>query len=337
MTSKTWIGVALAAIGAVAACVGGAAPNKTDDVSPPPFPPRSSPSPPVASGEAGASAAALHECNPLALEAPPISLGTIAAAGRAADGTVYVLDRTNGAFGELRAFISDGAVLRRRKVAGSGGGPGSIDVSLGSPGAELQIKVVTANGTATRMGILRGPPDPATKSFEIGVQGEELALLSAADLVSFAVVNISSVRVMYDATTTEGHRFVAFTTDVDYSDDKVRLFYGTDDRLVQRRLISINVDSSTHVQLDIDGVETTAQLMFNISWDGWGPPRLQPTGGAAASALLLIPVPGSPGANWAWGRELPDGGLIDDAGPRPPPETIASDADLVAGLRFFCF
>ena len=51
----------------------------------------------------------------------PIALQEIVGAGRHADGTLYVLDRGRP---ELRAFVSEGSSLQRKKVAGSGEGDG---------------------------------------------------------------------------------------------------------------------------------------------------------------------------------------------------------------------
>lgn len=95
------------------------------------------------------------------------------------------------------------------------------------------------------MGVFRGAPDPKTKSFEIGVQGEELTLLSAADLGSFTLVNASSILVTYAATTDDGHRFMMFEPEIDRSDDKVRVFYGTDDRMLGRKVLSSDAAASS--------------------------------------------------------------------------------------------
>jgi hypothetical protein len=169
-------------------------------------------------------------------------------------------------------------------------------------------------------GSLSRPADPKTKSFEIGVQGEELTLLAESDLSAFTLANISSIQVMYAATTNEGHRLVVFTTDVDYTDDKVQAFYGTDDRMIQRKVFSIFYDHAVHLDFDLDGVRTTAELIFGFS-PIWGAPRLKLATGVT---LPLTPVPGSPGSSVS-GGDAGDGGATQ----------LAQPAVLVSGLRFF--
>jgi hypothetical protein len=273
--------------------------------------------------------AQLQACDPLAEGAPPIELGALVGAGRAKDGTVYVIDR--GA-PELRAFVSDRSVLRRRKVSGSGEGEGFVTVLLGDdPRIAVQIRVELAGVKATRMGISTAPPDPKTKSFDITTQGEELALLEPSDLAAFILVNISSVRLMYAATTPDGQRFVAFEPDAASSESKVRVFYGPTERVAQRTVLDVNYDSSVHLRFDLDGTPTDAQLMWRNSASLWGPPRL--TRGGVSTPLT--PLPGSPGADWEAGPVVLDAGADGGTADLTPPP--AEPAALLAGLRFYCF
>src|SRR5688572_13683702 len=163
----------------------------------------------------------LQACDPLSTDASPITLGTIVAAGRAKNGTVYLVDRSEGA-GLLRAFVSDGLLLRRRTVSGSGETPDFVTVSLGDdPRTALHVRIELSGGTAKRMAISNAPPDPKTKSFDIDTQGEELALIPSSDLSAFTLVNLSGRRLTYAASTPDGHRFVLFMPSVDYSEDKI--------------------------------------------------------------------------------------------------------------------
>lgn len=274
--------------------------------------------------------AAVDTCDPLVVATAPITLGDLVGAGRAADGTVYVLDRTPNDRAAVRAFVSAGTVLRRRKIYGSGETPDFVTVTLDADRtAPLQVKVDLASGKATRMGVFRGPLDPKTKTFDIGTQGEQLTLLAASDLSGFTLADVPSAHVIYAATTADAHRFMAFMPDVDYSDDKVRVFYGTDDRMTERKVYSMSEDSSIHLAFDLDGVRTNAQLTFCSSWSGWGPPRLEPAGG---TPIPLTPVPGSPGAGGCAGIAADAG----DAG-APAPTPPADPATLTAGLTFYCF
>ena len=94
-------------------------------------------------------------CDPLAGTPAPIALTGFVAAGKHADGTIYAIDQ---AAGEYRAFESEGRVLQRRVVVGSGasgGGDGFVALSVQTP-SPFSLKVELAGGVPTRMGIVRG-------------------------------------------------------------------------------------------------------------------------------------------------------------------------------------
>jgi hypothetical protein len=59
-------------------------------------------------------------CQPLATSEVSIELGLILAVGRDSDGTIYMVDQPAGGGHEHRLFRSDGDVLLRREVTGSG-------------------------------------------------------------------------------------------------------------------------------------------------------------------------------------------------------------------------
>ncbi len=275
-------------------------------------------------------------CDPLVVDASPIVLGPLVGAGRAKDGTVYVVDRAANGY-ELRAFVSDGTTLRRRKVYGTGESGGVYMLMLSDdPTNGLQVRIESnSDCTPTRMGVFVGPPDPKTKSFEIGVQGEELELVSATDLASFTLVDLATVRIMYAATTHDNRYFIATAPEVDYSTDKIRVFFGPKDRVLQRKVHSVNTDSSQHLEIDVDGGRTKVQLNYCNSWEGWGHSRLE--GGANAP---LFPIPGSPGGlqcpSFVDAGEASDAGADAAAGAPALPTKPKEAAELVAGLRFYC-
>jgi len=279
------------------------------------------------------TASATHPCDPLTVDAAPIALGTLVAAGKsAADGTVYVLDRGPvGTTSGVRAFVSDGSVLRRRNVAGTGEGADFVIATVDDPAGRLDVRVDIANGSATHMAITRNGPDPGSKTF---VGGEELVLLAVSDLSTFTLANIAGVRVTYAATASDGHRFYAFEPTIDNRQGALRAFYGTADRVVERRVLSESRDLTIHLEIDLDGVPTLVQLNSCGENPYFGPTRLQPEG---APAILLTPMPGAlscpilPEAGTDAGA---DGGS--DAGayeftPR------ADDTTLVSGATFVCF
>lgn len=267
----------------------------------------------TSAGDAGDAAQTTTLCDPLVAAAAPITLGPIVGAGRASDGKIYVVDR--GAPG-FRAFVSDGNSLRRFVVLGSGETDTFVTVTIDDdPSTPLQIKVDLSKGAATRMGIYRGPPDPLTKTFEIGVQGEELALVDKSALAGLSLVNISDYRVTYDATTPDGHRLMELEPLVDPSEARIRLFYGTDDHMVQRRVLSVAVDNDLHLVVDIDGVQRKVLLAY--CHGNFGPSRIDD--------VPLTSVPGMPSGDAC--PSMDDGGF-----PRRP-----TSEELVKGLTFYCF
>lgn len=284
----------------------------------------------------GASGPASRDCDPLSVDAAPITLGEIVGAGKAKDGTIYVLDRgPAGTSAGLRGFVSEGNVLRRHDVRGSGEGPDFVVATLADAAGDIQVRVEIANGTATRMGISRGAVDPKTKSFEIGSEGEELGLLSAADLSGFQLANIASIEVMYAATTADGHRFFAFEPTIDRRDDAVRVFYGMAERVVERRVLSIGRSSAVLMEIDVEGVRTKAVLTYCLSGGTFGAARLEPEDGPT---IALTPVPGSPGGVTCPLGPESDAGNEGDAGAEAGAPVSPVDATtLTAGMRFVCF
>jgi hypothetical protein len=294
--------VALVVLGAAVACTrssgGGGTPAMDDGGST------------ADAGDSGSSPRATRPCDPLSVAAAPIVLGPIVGAGRASDGTIYVIDR--GAPG-FRAFISQGNTLRRFRVLGSGETPTFVTTTLDDdPTTPLQVKVDLDKGVAKRMGVYRGQPDPMTKTFEIGVQGEELVLVDKSALAGFTLVNILDYRVAYDATTPDGHRVMELEPLVDFTDDRIRLFYGPDDRMEQRKILSVATDNDLHLMVDIDGVQRNVLLAY--CQGNFGPSRIDD--------VPLTSVPGMPS-----GDACPDGG----SPARPTSE------ELVKGLAFYCF
>jgi hypothetical protein len=275
-----------------------------------------------------APAVAGRACDPLAAEAAPIALAEVIGAGRAADGTVFVLDRERS---NIRGFVSEGNVLRRKNVVGSGETPDFVAATLDDPSGRIEVRVDIANGRATRMGVARAL-DPGSKTFEIGPENE-LTLLSPADLSSFQVANIAGIGVMYAATTEDGHRFFAFEPTIDLSNDAVRVFYGTPDRMIERRVAQVARSSFVIIDFDLEGTRTIANLTFCLT--PGVRPTLQPTDGPI---IPLTPIPGSPGGtrcpSFDGTDAGPDAGSEEDGG---LPDRVSPPGALVSGLSFVCF
>lgn len=78
------------------------------------------------------------------------------------------------------------------------------------------------------MGVYRGPP-LTMKTFEIGAQGDELALVGAETLSGLTVRDQPNVvLVEHDGRTNDGHRIVVTRPDHDWTYEDFRVFYGTE-------------------------------------------------------------------------------------------------------------
>ncbi len=220
------------------------------------------------SSSSPSTAAGSHACSPLdATAASPMTLANVLGAGRDADGTVYVLD--DGA-PTYRAFVSQGTVLQRKEVAGSGtvggGAPGteSINASAEDATAPFALQIERTNGVATRMGVYRG--ELGAKSFEIGKQGDVLTLIGADVLSTFQVRNLpGNVVVEYSATTQDGHRLLVTRPMVDWTYSDFRVFYGRADQMLERHLTNASRGSTTYISFQLDGTEYTAIFSSALS------------------------------------------------------------------------
>lgn len=200
-------------------------------------------------------------CSPLDGETQPITLAKVLGAGRHADGTIYVLDEGQQGY---RAFVSEGAVLQRKKVAGSGAGQDWIVASVSDPNAPFSLNVEHANGAPTRMGVFRG--DLKEKTFTIGAEGDVLELVDASAYASLELRNIpAGVFVEYDASTSDGRRLVVTRPDVDWAYDDFRVFFGTRAQMLERPVKNVSRGSSTFITFDVDGVEHDAVFASSMS------------------------------------------------------------------------
>ncbi|HKO47555.1 MAG TPA: hypothetical protein VJV79_07525 [Polyangiaceae bacterium] len=135
--------------------------------------------------QTNANAAVLHVCSPLEPTSSTVTLeaGSILAAGRSADGTVYVVTQTNS---KLRLFVSDREAEREAIVeqpaAGTGEEPTGASTTwlldyVDAEGTAVSVKI-EQDDTGLRIGVLKGPK--AGKSWDLQ-QGELLTALNAAE------------------------------------------------------------------------------------------------------------------------------------------------------------
>lgn len=274
----------------------------------------------------GSTATAQQICDPLASPRPP--LATIIVAGRAADGTIFVIDTADDhPFGPFRLFRGT-EVLERLKVDGSGSSPDFI----GLDAAGLHIRVDLQNNKGTALFVSPTPPPEGEKIIASGT-GETLTLLQESDVRGHAVNNPLAFTVLADATTPDRHRLFVFQNEV--KPREKRVFYGEGDRLLERTVLADApmLDDATQVTFDLDGVSMRAHLA-SYSNDPRGPTSLGRADGTGGAPIVLVPIAGSPGTRYGGlGVVVDDAGMI--VGPSTPEPKTA--AELTAGFTFTCF
>jgi hypothetical protein len=206
----------------------------------------------------------MKSCDPLAGAPAPIALTNFVAAGKHPDGTTYVIDRAS----DYRAFESEGGALQRRVVVGSGS-EGSTDgfvaISVNEP-SPFSLKVELAGGVPQRMGIVRGTI--TGKTFEIGAQGDVLALLPRTAIDALPLKNLPGNAIVESAWTLAGDkRFYVVRPEQDWTYADFRVFFGVSTRMVERPVIDVSRGSATYLRFMLDGREVVAYLGSSLASD----------------------------------------------------------------------
>lgn len=209
-------------------------------------------------------------------------LADLYGAGRDAAGTLYVADQ--GGRDHQRFFISQGAVLQRFEIAGSGlDGAGSLTLSIAEP--PLTVRIDHAGPTPTQMGIVRGPVDG--KTFDIGTQGEVLTLVGADALTGLTPKDVvDNVFVEYNATLPDGRHLFVTRPKVDWTYEDFRIFFGPPNAVLERPLVSASRGNTTYLTFTVDGTSYDAVLHAGPPLDD-GHATITPAGGTAAELTLL--------------------------------------------------
>jgi hypothetical protein len=215
---------------------------------------------------ADAPTAAPSACDPFAPSPQPISLGTVIAAGRTAVGTTYVVDKIGY---DNRVFVSNGGVLERQRIAGSGSSPTFYVFTVldHSPAFTLQVDVGPNGPTA--MGVLEGPPPADSKTIVIGQQGEKLSLLAPSDVASMPVRNLPGAKYLeYNARLADGRAMVVVRPNDDWTYTDFRVFFGQPPNLSERTVQTVTRGSDTYIVFDLDGAQATALFKSALSSPG---------------------------------------------------------------------
>jgi hypothetical protein len=178
-------------------------------------------------------------CDPLAARPQPITLGSVLAVGKHADGTLYVIGERGTS--DYLVFMSAGATLQRQRQSGSGevnqDGLMVYILSAGA-GAEQFTLQLEVRGSEKRMGILRGTF--AGKGFVIGQQGEVLEVVGTDALAGLAVKNLPGTIVTeYQAQLADGRRILVTRPEDDGSYSDFRLYLGPANQVAERRVSDV--------------------------------------------------------------------------------------------------
>jgi hypothetical protein len=180
------------------------------------------------------------------------------AAGKAADGTLYVAARDPEQGGEDRVFVSSGDTLYRKRVAGSGSRDTSDFTWSFEDGATTRRLVAHKQGDRVT-GIALASPDQKTFFAELDTSAESLMPIDPSTLSAFKVRNLpGEITLEYVADVQDGSRIVVTRPRDDWSYDDFRVFYGGGDPLIERVVKLVARGSFTTIEFVVDGADYKA-------------------------------------------------------------------------------
>jgi hypothetical protein len=189
----------------------------------------------------------------------PTELGEFVALARAADGTTYLVDRGNHG---LRVFIADDGLFVEQDVLGSGEGGDTLSLSLRSEQGQYGLYLTLGDEPSAQLLFGDVEQDPGPDA------GERLELLAKSDLDDFGFEPlVSNVQVEYHSQAATGEHILVVGPERQFEAENLRVFYGKDDVLVERRLTEFSRSGSagTHVEFLLDGVP--ASVLFESPSD----------------------------------------------------------------------
>jgi hypothetical protein len=259
-----------------------------------------------ASGTGGQPSGGSAACDPLAPQEPPITLGTVLGVGKGPDGTTYMVDEITSPSMLDRVFVSDGKLLVRKRITGSGQSGGAPDqafytFSFDDGGSGKALLLATEMGQATAMGL--GPPN--TKGF-IGDPGAVTTPLTVEDksvLTAFTLRNLpGEVTLEYVADLDDGSEIVVTRPSDDGTYDDFRLFWGSPSDMVERLVTNVSRARSggTTIEFRYDGGTATANFTWVLDSDTSHPGPGILSAGTEQGMTQRFPTPTSlPGVSFS--------------------------------------
>jgi hypothetical protein len=255
MLAKCWLGV-LATV--LVACAGKSA---------------GSPATGGNAGNAGAGASSLSACDPLAAITSSVQLDAsqVVAAGRAKDGSLYVIYNSD------RLFVGSDSNLTERVVLGSGESSDQTDLDYTDDDGTAVIVEVARDGTGTHMAVARGKQKG--KEIDSG-NGEPLTLVDAALVAKLGASTTQSFEIDFAASLPDARELVVIAP-ARGGYDQFRVFLGPPNLLAQQAVMNFGSTKSGQrfATVMVDGAPA------DLTYLAGGPSVLNPAGGPATLTI----------------------------------------------------
>jgi hypothetical protein len=270
MLAKRWLGVAATLLVACAGKSEGSAAMGGD-----------------AGNGAVTSAGSLSACDPLAAITTTVQLDAsqVVVAGRASDGSLYVI------YGDNRLFVGGDTNLVERIVTGSGESGSQTDLDYtDDDGTPVTVEVVR-DDTGTHMVVARGMQK--SKGIDSG-NGESLTLVAAALVAELGASTTQTFEIDFAASLPDGRELVVIAPASAVEYDAFRVFLGPPTALAQQAVMNFgsSLSGQRFATVMVDGAPAA------LTYLPGGPSALDPAGGPSTltiagttSTLTEGPVP----------------------------------------------
>ncbi|MEO6603201.1 MAG: hypothetical protein ABIQ16_25175 [Polyangiaceae bacterium] len=235
------------------------------------------------SDDSASSAAGTQPCAPLDPVTSSVSLDatTVLAAGRSADGTLFVLRDVENV---VTLFVATSDTLVEVPEAGTGEGhEGDVSTYVfdyeDEAGAPVSVQL-RQEGADSRMSVLHGPkPD---KIWDIDSEGEELSLIDAQSAVKLPAFSTRTFRLDYEGARENADALVLIAPEQAGSYDDFRLFWGAPARLSERKIQSVSRARSIGGPTNVTFAADTGSAVLSYSFP------FPPTADALSTGALMI-------------------------------------------------
>lgn len=241
-------------------------------------------------------------CNPLAPHELPVVLGTVLGVGKDAAGTIYMADEVPARSID-RVFVSEGSSLFRKRVIGSGSSGGGADADYtftfeeGFDAATARaVLIQRRSGAVTAMAL-----GPGGKGFigDPGATTENLTVVGESAISGLTLRNLpGGVTIDHVGDVANGNVIVVTEPTDDATDADVRLYYGTETAMIERKVTQVvrTRSGGMDVAFTVDARQYTVHFTFEfVVTDAGGAGHVGPgtldTGSGSVAVTERTPVP----------------------------------------------